>query len=66
MYAYYSYAYYIGAILVTNDKINTNKDGAPYNAGDILSCFLGVSFGIYALGMATPNIKAISEGQVAG
>lgn len=31
-----------------------------------MSCFFGVVFGVFALGMASPNIKAVVEGQVAG
>lgn len=38
----------------------------PYNAGDIISCFFGVVFGVMSIGMATPNIKALVEGKVAG
>ena len=37
-----------------------------YNSGDILCCFYGIVFGVFALGMSTPNIKAITEGLVAG
>lgn len=37
-----------------------------YTAGDIISCFFGVVFGIFALGMAGPNFKALAEGQAAG
>ena len=43
-----------------------STETAYYNAGDVLSCFFGVIFGVFALGMATPNIKAIQEGKVAG
>jgi ABC-type multidrug transport system fused ATPase/permease subunit len=31
-----------------------------------LSCFFGVVFGMFSLGMATPNMKAVSEGMAAG
>lgn len=31
-----------------------------------MACFFGVVFGVFSLGMATPNIKAITEGKVAG
>jgi hypothetical protein len=44
---------------------NTNN-GKVYTAGDIMSCFFGVVFGVMSLGMATPNIRAITEGRVAG
>lgn len=31
-----------------------------------MSCFFGVVFGAMSIGMATPNIKAVAEGRVAG
>lgn len=31
-----------------------------------MSCFFGVVFGLMSIGMATPNVKAIAEGKVAG
>lgn len=31
-----------------------------------MSCFFGVVFGLFSLGMAIPNIGAITEGRVAG
>ena len=31
-----------------------------------MSCFFGVVFGMFSLGMATPNIKSVSEGMAAG
>jgi len=65
MFGYYSYAFYIGSLLVTKHVINTNNDTA-YSAGDIMSCFFGIVFGVISLGMATPNIKAVVEGRVAG
>ena len=76
MFAYYGYAYYIGTILITKPVVNQNSykyqdTTSPtfnpyYNSGDIMSCFFGVVFGVFSLGMATPNIKAITEGKVAG
>lgn len=44
-----------------NDTFNRT-----YTAGDILSCFFGVVFGMFSMGMATPNLKAVTEGKVAG
>ena len=43
---------------------NTNY-GRYYSAGDILSCFFGVTMGIFSLGSASPNIKTVAEGQIA-
>lgn len=34
--------------------------------GDILSSFFGVMFGLFCLGMATPNIRFVNEGIAAG
>ena len=31
-----------------------------------MACMFGVLFGVFSLGMATPNVKAITEGRVAG
>ena len=42
------------------------KFDRDYSNGDILACFFGVVFGVFSLGMGTPNIKAITEGKVAG
>lgn len=61
MFGYYAYAFYVGTLLIENGKYNDNSH-AEYTSGDILSCFFGVVFGVFALGMATPNIKAITEG----
>lgn len=65
MFGYYAYAYYVGTILVTK-PVENSKYEQPYNGGDIMSCFSGVVFGAFSLGMAIPNIKAITEGRVAG
>ena len=65
MFAYYAYAFYTGSWLVYKQVNNSNSDKI-YSAGDIMSCFFGVVFGVFSLGMATPNIKAVTEGRVAG
>lgn len=65
IYTYYAYSFFIGSLLITNEKENS-MSGKTYTAGDVISCFLGVVYGMFALGLATPNIKAIIEGQVAG
>ncbi len=65
MFGYYAYAFYTGSWLITKQVTNTNN-GKVYTAGDIMSCFFGVVFGVMSLGMATPNIRAITEGRVAG
>jgi len=65
MFGYYAYAFYTGTILITNPKENTNT-GEYYNGGNIMTCFFGVVFGVFSLGMAFPNLKAVTEGRVAG
>ncbi len=45
MFAYYAYAYYVGTILITK-PVENPKYGEYYNAGDIMSCFFGVVFGV--------------------
>jgi hypothetical protein len=37
-----------------------------YTAGDIMTCFLGIIYGIMSFGVAAPNFKAIVEGKIAG
>jgi ATP-binding cassette, subfamily B (MDR/TAP), member 1 len=65
MFGYYAYAFFTGSFLITKQIDNSNS-GKIYTSGDILSCFFGIVFGVFSLGMATPNIKAITEGRVAG
>ena len=65
LYGYYTYSFYVGSYMVTEEIENTNK-GKPYSSGDVLGCFLGLAYGIFSLGLATPNFKALSEGRIAG
>jgi ATP-binding cassette, subfamily B (MDR/TAP), member 1 len=65
MFGYYAYAFYTGSYLITKQVVNTNS-GKIYTSGDILSCFFGIVFGVFSLGMAAPNIKAVTEGRIAG
>ena len=61
----YAYAFYLGSVWIYNDFEN-NTYNRIYTAGDILSCFFGVIFGMFSVGLATPNLKAVTEGRVAG
>ena len=61
----YGYAFYMGSVWIMEGFYNPINDG-PYTSGDVLSCFFGVIFGMFSLGMAHPNIKAVAEGRVAG
>ena len=65
MFGYYAYAFYIGSYLITKQVRNHNF-GRDYTSGDIIACFFGIVFGVFSLGMTTPNLKAITEGRVAG
>ena len=65
LFGYYAYAFYTGSYLITEQVKNWNS-GKTYTSGDILSCFFGIMFGVFSLGMASPNIKAVTEGRVAG
>ena len=56
---------YVGSFFVEHE-VNNDAMDRSYSSGDILSCFFGLVFGIFALGMAGPNFKSIAEGQVAG
>jgi len=64
IFAVYSYSFYMGSIWIYNSFYN-DIFGREYSAGDILGCFFGVVFGMFSMGMASPNIKAVAEGRVA-
>lgn len=61
--ASYSYALYIGGIMVYHDVYNEYR-GRDYSAGDVIGTFFGILIGIFTLGMALPNIAAITEGRI--
>lgn len=65
IFATYAYAFFMGSIWIDKEIRNDSFDRL-YQAGDILSCFFGVVFGMFSVGMATPNLKAVAEGKVAG
>lgn len=61
----YAYAFYMGSVWIEN-KIYNHTYKREYRAGEVLSCFYGVVFGMFSLGTAAPNIKAVIEGRAAG
>jgi len=66
IFGFFAYALYAGSYFVTGKVKNTNEPGSPvYTAGDLLSCFYGVVFGIFSLGLVLPNVKAVEEGSIA-
>lgn len=65
IFATYCYSFFIGSIWISNDIFNYTYHRV-YRAGDIMSCFFGVVYGMFSIGMATPNMKAVIEGRAAG
>lgn len=65
LYGFYSYSFFIGSFMVTQEIKNDNS-GKIYSSGDIMACFLGLVYGVFSLGLAAPNFKALTEGRVAG
>jgi hypothetical protein len=61
----YAYSFYLGSVWIYNDFKNDTFN-RYYSAGDILSCFFGVIFGMFSMGLAAPNMKSVTEGRVAG
>jgi hypothetical protein len=61
----YSYSFYMGSVWIEK-KIYNDTYRRPYQAGEILSCFFGVVFGLMAIGQTAPNLKAVIEGRTAG
>ena len=50
----YTYAFFFGGIWVYDDKYNDIL-GRTYTAGDVMICFFGIIFGLFAIGAAAPN-----------
>lgn len=65
LYGYYAYSFYSGSFMITQQVENWNS-GKVYTSGDVLACFLGIVYGVFSLGLAAPNFKALTEGRVAG
>jgi len=55
----YTYGLALGGVFVYEQ---ISKGDEYYNAGDVISVFFGIIFGIFSLGMASPHIKALNEG----
>ena len=65
IYLAYSYAFLIGGIWVDKEIWNHAND-RPYQAGDSISVFFGVLFGLFALAAAGPGFNTLAEGKAAG
>lgn len=62
IYGAYAYGLSLGALIIKNGW--TNNSGDTLTSGDIISCFFGIIFGAFSLGMGAPNMKAVSEARV--
>jgi ATP-binding cassette subfamily B (MDR/TAP) protein 1 len=56
----YTLAIWYGSFLISNREQNGNT-GKTFQAGDVMCVLFTVIFGAFALGQASPNIKAIFE-----
>lgn len=65
LYFGYSYAFLIGSIWVDQEFWNHAVD-RPYSAGDIISVFFGIFFGMIALGGLAPNIQGLAHAKASG
>ena len=64
IYIAYAVAIWYGAYLIANKSWNSNTN-ANFQAGDVLTVLFSIIFGSFALGQASPNLKAINDGLVA-
>ena len=65
IYICYAYAFAMGGIWVEKPYWNYSED-RDYLAGDCISVFFGILFGLFGLGGAGPAMNAVNEGCVAG
>lgn len=65
IYFAYSYAFLMGAVWVEYGIWNDVNDRG-YTAGDSISVFFGVLFGLFALSSTGPSFLAVKEGKAAG
>ena len=65
IYGMYAYAFLMGSIWVDQEIYNHTYDRV-YGAGDSISTFFGVLFGLFALASTGPAFNALAEGKAAG
>mmetsp|Transcript_47760 Transcript_47760/g.63092 ORF Transcript_47760/g.63092 Transcript_47760/m.63092 type:complete len:137 (+) Transcript_47760:695-1105(+) len=65
IYIAYSYAFFMGGVWVEQGFWNHTYDRV-YQAGDTISVFFGVLFGLFALSSTGPSFNAVAEGKAAG
>jgi ATP-binding cassette subfamily B (MDR/TAP) protein 1 len=56
----FTLAIWYGSYLISNEELNGNS-GKTFQAGDVMCVLFTVIFGVFSLGQATPNFKAIFE-----
>ena len=60
----YGVGFYLGGIAIKNGWQDTH--GNEYNAGQILTVFFSVIFGMFSFAFAAPSLRSIGEGIAAG
>lgn len=65
IYLCYAYCFSIGSVWMDKPYWNDAED-RDYLAGDTLTVFFGVLFGLFALGGAGPAFNAVAEAKAAG
>ena len=61
MFGCYTYGLSLGGVFTHYEVMK--DEGKVYAAGDIISVFFGIIFGVFSIGMAAPNIKGVNEGR---
>lgn len=65
IYIAYAYAFFFGGIWV-NAQFSNDTYSRPYKAGDIISIFFVVLFGLFSGTGSTQHLNAIADGKAAG
>lgn len=63
MFGCYTYGLALGGVFC--HKQFKKDNGEVYAAGDVISVFFGIIFGVFSIGMAAPNIKGVNDGRAA-
>ncbi len=66
MFIIYSFSIYIGGIFVREEYDATGLFGAKYDGATVLTCFFGIIFGLFSIGMAMPNFALVLQAKAAG
>ncbi len=60
----YTYGLSLGGVFA-HERISKDGGDKIYAAGDVISVFFGIIFGVFSVGMAAPSIKSVNEGRAA-